>query len=177
MWPGWTTGPPRTRLSILFRSRTCQSGCKAILKKDRCNIVGLGRKCSAFPLLICIMVMTRYTTFKSVGQMVVWITEYPRKHLDGVGPGAPTWIMKHFVKCLTTSRAAVQLGWHSPFEHRATGKCPLILYPKYLNSGMSGLAAVTFYGPSAGVPQTPVRHSLRERGCNGKAGWRHTLPL
>lgn len=109
--------------------------------------------------------------------MVIWITEYPRKHLDGVGPGAPTGIMKHFAKCLTRSRAAVQLGWHSHFKSQATGKCPLILYPKYLNSGMPGLAAVTFYGPSAGVPQSPVRYSLQERGHTGKAGWRHVLPL
>jgi len=35
---------------------------------------------------------------------------------------------------------------------------------------MPGLTAVRFYGPSAGVPQIPVPHSLQERVHTGKAG-------
>lgn len=42
--------------------------------------------------------------------MVIWIREYPSKHLDGMAPGILMQIMKHFVKCLTRRRAAVQLG-------------------------------------------------------------------
>lgn len=66
-WPGWTTGPPSTHLSILFRSRTCQSGCKAILKKVWCDIEGPGGKRSSFPLLICTALITVSTIFKPVG--------------------------------------------------------------------------------------------------------------
>lgn len=116
MWPWWTRGPPSICLSVLFRSRTCQSGCKIILKRVWCNITGPEEKCSAFPLMIwSIMVMPGHQYLSQFGQMVLWITEYPRKHLDGMAPGALTWIMKHFVKCLTRSRDTVQLGWHSPF--------------------------------------------------------------
>lgn len=129
-------------LSIPFRSRTCQSDCKAILKKSLMQHWALGEICSAFPLLICIMVMTGYTTFNQFGQMVAWITEYPWKHLVGMSPGAPTQITKHSVKGLTRSGAELQPGWHSPFKHQGNQKWLLILYPKYLNSGTSGLAAV-----------------------------------
>lgn len=128
--------------SIPFRSRICQSDCKEILKKSLMWHWAPGEICSAFPLLIHIMVMTGYTTFNQFGQMVARITEHPWKHLVGMGPGAPTQITKHSVKGLARSRAELQLGWHSPFEHQGNQKWLLILYPKYLNSGMSGLAAV-----------------------------------
>lgn len=69
--------------SISFTSRTGQSDCKAILKKSLMQHWVLGEKYFAFPLLVCIMVMTGYTIFNHFGHMVVCITEYPWKHLQG----------------------------------------------------------------------------------------------
>lgn len=119
-----------------------------------------GRLLSASPLQTCAVVITGYTTFKqdwSEGRMD---TEHPRKHLDGMSLDTLKRIIKHLVKCLTRSRAAVQKELTN-LKHNATCTCPSDFVPKIAKFRD---AIVLFYDPSACVLGTPIGHGLNSRG-------------
>lgn len=70
---------------------------------------GGGKLLSASPLQTCVVAITGYATFKQDWSDGHMDTKHPRKHVDCINLDALKRIIKHLVKCLTRSRAAVQI--------------------------------------------------------------------